>query len=120
MHYVRGHHIRTAVVSSSHNCRAIVEAAGIENLFDVLVDGNLADELKIPGKPAPDTFLKAATLLEIEPSSAVVVEDAIAGVQAGRNGAFGLVVGVDRSGNAAALLENGADLVVDDLADLMP
>ena len=120
VHYVRSHRIRTAVVSSSHNCHPVIEAVGIENLFDVVVDGNVAARLKLAGKPAPDTFLKAAQLLEIAPSDSVVVEDAISGVQAGSSGGFGLVIGVDRTGDAESLSRNGADLVVTDLAELMP
>ena len=111
--------IRTAVVSASRNCRTVLKAAGIEDLFDVRVDGVVAEEMKLPGKPAPDTFLKAAHLLGVEPARAVVVEDAVSGVRAGRAGGFGLVVGVDRKGNPEALKENGADVVVKDLAELL-
>lgn len=118
--YVNTHRMRTAVVTSSRNCQAVVEAAGIENLFEVFVDGNVAARLGLAGKPAPDSFLEAARQLEVEPAHAVVVEDAISGVQAGRAGEFGLVVGVDRSGDAEALLQNGADQVVEDLSELLP
>ncbi len=118
--YVRSHQIRTAVVSSSHNCEAVLQAADIDNLFDTTVDGNMADRLKLAGKPKPDMFLKAAEELEVEPAVAVVIEDAIAGVQAGRAGGFGLVVGVLHGDNADALLQNGADLVVHDLSELLP
>jgi len=107
-------------VSSSHNCQPVLEAVGIEDLFDVIVDGNVARRLQLAGKPAPDTFLKAAELLEIAPSDSVVIEDAISGVQAGSAGAFGLVIGVERHGDAASLLDNGADLVVADLSELLP
>lgn len=109
----------TAVVSASKNCRAILAAAGIEDLFAQVVDGDLAERLGLPGKPAPDTFVKAAELLGTDPARAVVIEDAIAGVEAGRAGGFGLVIGVDRHGDAAGLLAHGADLVVNDLAELM-
>lgn len=111
--------VRTAVVSSSKNCQAILEAAGIQDLYEFWIDGNEALKLNLRGKPEPDTFLKAAEMMGVEPSRAVVVEDAISGVQAGRKGKFGLVVGVDRHGDAQALLENGADIVVADLAELL-
>ncbi len=111
--------IKTAVVSSSKNCKAIMEAAAIEDLFDTRVDGEIAQRLKIAGKPAPDTYLKAAAELGVEPPRAVVVEDALSGVQAGRRGGFGLVIGVDRHGDASALRENGADIVVADLAEML-
>jgi beta-phosphoglucomutase-like phosphatase (HAD superfamily) len=78
----------------------------------------VADEMKLPGKPAPDTFLEAARRLEVSASQAAIVEDALSGVEAGRNGSFGLVIGVDRTGQGAALREHGADVVVDDLGDL--
>jgi beta-phosphoglucomutase family hydrolase len=111
--------IRTAVVSSSNNCEQVLRAAGILDLFDARVDGMVAAELKLPGKPAPDTFLKAAEILGTSPARAVVVEDAIAGVQAGRAGGFALVVGVDQEGDGEALLAHGADVVVTDLAELL-
>lgn len=111
--------IKTAVVSSSKNCAAVLQAGGIANLFDVRVDGRVVEDEKLPGKPAPDTFLKAAELLGVTPQRAVVVEDALSGVQAGRNGSFGLVIGVDRKGDAEALYKNGADLVVADLSEMV-
>lgn len=111
--------IRSAVVSSSNNCEHVLRAAGILDLFDARVDGLVANELKLSGKPAPDTFLKAAEMLNVNPGRAVVVEDAIAGVQAGRAGGFGLVVGVDRDGDGNALRSHGADVVVADLAELI-
>jgi len=111
--------IKTAVVSSSNNCREVLQAAGIEDLFDVRVDGVVARRLGLPGKPAPDTFLEAARELGVEPGRAVVVEDAISGVQAGRAGGFGLVLGVARQGNERALEENGADRVVRDLEEML-
>jgi beta-phosphoglucomutase family hydrolase len=120
VHYLRGQGIKTAVVSASSNCEAILKAAGIADLFDVRVDGEVAVRLKLAGKPAPDTFLKAAEELSVEPKRAVVVEDAISGVQAGRDGGFGLVIGVDRKGDAEALRQNGADIVVADLGELLP
>lgn len=116
---LRARGMKTAVVSSSKNCRTIMEAAGIEDLFDTRVDGEIAQRLGIPGKPAPDTYLKAAAELGVEPQRAVVVEDALSGVQAGRRGDFGLVIGVDRHGDADALRDNGADIVVADLAEML-
>lgn len=112
--------VRTAVVSASRNCRTVLKAAGIEDLFEVRVDGVVAEEMNLSGKPAPDTFLKAAELLGVEPARAVVVEDAVSGVQAGRAGGFGLVIGVDRKGDPDSLRVNGARVVVEDLAELLP
>lgn len=111
--------IRTGVVSSSNNCEDVLRATRILDLFDVRVDGHVATQLNLPGKPAPDTFLKAAELLGVPPKRAVVVEDAISGVQAGRDGEFGLVIGVDRGGNAEALQANGATVLVTDLSELL-
>jgi beta-phosphoglucomutase family hydrolase len=111
--------IRTAVVSSSNNCEQVLRAAGILDLFEARVDGLVASQLRLPGKPAPDTFLKAAQLLGVRPARAVVVEDALAGVAAGRAGGFGLVVGVDREGGGDALRAHGADVVVTDLGELL-
>ncbi len=115
---LRSQGLKTAVVSSSKNCQAILERTGIEDLFDVRVDGAVAEEEGIEGKPAPDTFLAAAERLGVEPHRAVVVEDAISGVQAGNRGNFGLVIGVDRADDAEALIEHGADVVVEDLVEL--
>jgi beta-phosphoglucomutase family hydrolase len=111
--------IRTAVVSSSNNCEEVLRAAGMLDLFDTRVDGVVASTLHLRGKPAPDTFLEAARELGVSPARAVVVEDAIAGVQAGRAGGFGLVVGVDREGGGDALRAHGADVVVTDLEELL-
>ncbi len=111
--------LKTAVVSSSKHCQAIIKTAGIADLFDARVDGKVSEELKLKGKPAPDTFLKAAELLRVPPQRAVVVEDALAGVEAGHEGGFGLVIGVDRQGDAEALRRHGADLVVSDLKELL-
>lgn len=110
--------IRTAIISSSRNCAAVLEAVGATALFDAAVDGVESARLGIPGKPAPDIFLEAARRLGVAPARAVVVEDAISGVQAGRAGGFGRVVGVDRRGDPARLLAHGADVVVSDLAEL--
>jgi beta-phosphoglucomutase family hydrolase len=111
--------LRTAVVSSSENCRAVLAAAGIDALFEEVVDGTVAREMALPGKPAPDTFLEAAARLGVEPGRAVVVEDALVGVAAGRAGGFGLVVGVARTAAASDLQEHGADLVVADLQEML-
>jgi beta-phosphoglucomutase family hydrolase len=110
--------LRTAVVSASRNCAAVLAAAGIAELFDTQVDGNTAAKLGLPGKPQPDTFLHAARELGVDAKRAVVVEDALSGVQAGRAGGFGLVIGVARKGNTAELAEHGADVVVGDLSEL--
>ena len=117
---LRSHEVRTAVVSASENTGAVLAAAGIGDRFDARVDGLVARELRLPGKPAPDTYLEAARELGVPPARAVVIEDALAGVEAGRSGGFGLVVGVDRVGQAPALADHGADVVVGDLADLLP
>jgi len=106
---------RTAVVSASRNCGAVLEAAGIQALFDATVDGVDQARLGLAGKPAPDLFLEAARRVGAEPARAVVVEDALPGVTAGRKGCFGLVLGVARDHDAAALLKAGAHLVVNDL-----
>jgi beta-phosphoglucomutase family hydrolase len=108
-----------AVVSASANCREVLGAAGIEDLFDVVVDGLVAAAEGLRGKPSPDTFLAAATKLGVRPADAAVFEDAVAGVRAARAGAFGVVVGVDRVNHAAELTANGASLVVNDLSELM-
>ena len=108
----RNQDLKTAVVSSSKNCRQVLEAAGISDLFDVRIDGMIANERGIKGKPEPDMFLEAAKDLGFEPDSCVVFEDAISGVQAGCKGNFALVVGVSRSDNQTALYANGADLVI--------
>jgi HAD superfamily hydrolase (TIGR01509 family) len=106
---------RTAVVTSSKNCDAVLEAASLRNLFDARVDGNVAERKKLAGKPVPDTFEEAARSLGAAPERAVVVEDAVSGVRAG---GFGLVVGVARGEHRKALREGGADVVVGDLAEL--
>jgi beta-phosphoglucomutase family hydrolase len=111
--------LRCAVVSASANTREVLDATGIADLFDARIDGVVAAERHLRGKPAPDTFLAAASALEVEPREAAVFEDALAGVAAGRAGRFGFVVGVDRVGQAQALRENGADVVVSDLAELL-
>ncbi len=110
--------LKTAVVSASKHCTQVLKAAGIGG-FDAQVDGNVTESQRLAGKPAPDTYLEAALMLGVEAPHAAVFEDALAGVAAGRAGGFGLVVGVDRAGQAAALREHGAGVVVKDLADLL-
>ncbi len=119
LHAAREAQLKLAVVTSSKNCTEVLRAARLDGMFDAQVDGNAAHEKQLAGKPAPDTYLEAARMLSSTPSGSAVYEDALAGVAAGRAGRFGLVVGVDRVGQAAALREHGADVVVEDLADLM-
>lgn len=109
---------KLAVVSSSANAKPVLESVGILGLFDDVVDGHAVAEDGLKGKPAPDTFLEGARRLGAEPAQAVVFEDALAGVEAGRAGSFGYVVGVDRVGQAQALKEHGASVVVSDLSEL--
>jgi beta-phosphoglucomutase family hydrolase len=116
---VREKGIATAIVSSSANTKQILDSAGLADLFDVRVDGLIAAERGLRGKPAPDTFLAAATELHLTASQAAVFEDALAGVEAGRAGHFALVVGVDRVGQADGLSKHGADIVVKDLSELL-
>ena len=111
--------LHRAVVSSSTNCRDVLAAAGIQDLFEEIVDGVVAERKHLKGKPAPDTFLEGARALGVTPAQAAVFEDALAGVRAGRAGNFGFVVGVDRVGQADALRAHGADVVVTDLAQLI-
>jgi beta-phosphoglucomutase family hydrolase len=111
--------LRRAVVSSSTNCRDVLVAAGIDDLFEARIDGIVAERDHLAGKPAPDTFLAGARALGVAPDHAAVFEDALAGVEAGRAGHFGFVVGVDRVGQADALRAHGADVVVNDLAELL-
>ena len=111
--------LKLAVVTSSKNCSEVLRAARLEGMFDAQVDGNVAQAKRLAGKPAPDTYQEAARMLGAIPSQCAVYEDALAGVEAGRAGGFGLVVGVDRVGQASALREHGAGVVVKDLSDLM-
>ena len=119
IHQLTDRGMKVAVVTSSQNCVSVLRAAKLASLFDVVVDGNVIHERHLSGKPAPDTFLMAANLLGVRPDRAVVVEDAISGVEAGVNGHFGLVIGVDRKGNSEELRQHGADLVVKDLSELV-
>jgi len=116
---VRAGGLKTAVVSSSANTRDVLACTRLEDLFDVVVDGVTAREQHLAGKPAPDTFLAAARELGVDANHAAVFEDALAGVAAGRAGGFACVVGVDRVGQAAALRDSGASVVVADLSDLL-
>jgi HAD superfamily hydrolase (TIGR01509 family) len=109
----------TAIVSSSANTQQVLDSAGIAGLFDVRVDGQIAKERGLRGKPAPDTFLAAAEELHVPASQAVVFEDAVAGVEAGHAGHFAFVVGVDRVGHADELKQHGADVAVQDVASLL-
>lgn len=109
---------RLAVVTSSQNGPAVLAAARLTDVFDVRVDGNDLERLHLRGKPAPDSFLEAARQLGVEPGRTVVIEDAVAGVQAGRAGGFGLVIGIDRTGHANALREAGAHIVVTSLREI--
>jgi alpha,alpha-trehalase len=117
---VRDHGMKTAVVSSSNHAQQVIEAAGLTPLFDTRIDGHETQRLHLRGKPAPDTFLEAARRLNVDPQRAMVIEDAQAGVEAGRNGGFGLVIGLDRRHQAEALRQHGADIVAADLAELLP
>lgn len=112
--------LKNAVVSSSHHCREIIDKAGLTTLFDTRIDGYEIDRLHLAGKPAPDSFLEAARRLAVLPEKAIVIEDALAGVQAGHVGGFGLVIGVNRQDQAQALRQHGADVVIADLDELFP
>jgi beta-phosphoglucomutase family hydrolase len=116
---VRDAGLHRAVVSSSANCADVLKAAGIEDYFEVRVDGHVVEDQGLKGKPAPDTYLHAAELLGVSAAEAAVFEDALSGVEAGRAGNFGFVVGVDRVHQADALKQHGADVVVEDLGDLL-
>jgi trehalose 6-phosphate phosphatase len=115
---LRAADIKTACVSSSKNCRPVLDRAGLTEQFDLIYDGNDLERDELPGKPRPDSFLRTAELVGVDPSRAAVVEDAIVGVAAGRSGGFRLVIGVDRGAGREALLGAGADVVVSDLSEL--
>ena len=116
--YIRRQGIKTAIVTSSQNCKTVLKSAQVDDLFDVRVDGDVIASEHLAGKPSPDSFLKAAEMLAVRPERAVVIEDAISGVQAGANGGFGLVIGVARKNNADELRAKGAHIAVNDLAEL--
>jgi alpha,alpha-trehalase len=118
IHALRSHRLHTALISSSRHAKMILAGAGIMDLFDVVVDGIDAEGLALLGKPDPAIFLTAARQLAVTPSRAAIVEDALAGVEAGRRGRFRVVVGIDRVSQAEALRQHGADIVVKDLAEL--
>ena len=112
--------VKAAVVTSSKHCDEVLRAAGLQGMFDAQVDGNLREARQLRGKPAPDTYLEAARMVGVTAASSAVFEDALAGVEAGRAGGFGCIVGVDRIGQRQALLRHGASIVVNDLAELIP
>jgi HAD superfamily hydrolase (TIGR01509 family) len=116
---VRDAGLKRAVVSASANTHDVLKAANLDKEFDVLIDGNVAAQKHLRGKPAPDSYLEAARQLSVPPPEAAVFEDALAGCEAGRAGGFGFVVGVDRVGQREALLEHGASIVVNDLSELL-
>jgi len=117
--YIISSGLKTAIVSSSANSRTVLKSADIIDLFPVIVDGITAKEKELNGKPSPDMFIHAANELGVDPEKCVVIEDAISGVQAGRNGNFGLVIGIARKDNIEELIESGADLVISDLAEIV-
>lgn len=116
---LRARSVATGCVSSSKNCRPVLARCGAQDLFDAIVDGHDI-ERGLAGKPAPDSYLRAAELIGVPPAATAVVEDALSGVAAGRAGGFGLVIGLDRGAGRAALVDHGADLVVGDLDELLP
>jgi alpha,alpha-trehalase len=118
IHCLKKHGLKTAVISSSKSCAMILDSVNLSGLFDVRVDGVDSEILGIPGKPGPDIFLEAARQLQVAPQRAVVIEDAVSGVQAGRAGNFGLVIGIARTGGKEALLKNGAHAAVEDLSEI--
>jgi HAD superfamily hydrolase (TIGR01509 family) len=118
IHQLHRRGFKIAVVTSSQNCTVVLKSAKLDDFFDVQVDGNMIHAQHLSGKPAPDTFLMAAKLLGVDPTRAIVIEDAISGVEAGSAGNFGLVIGVARNGNPEELQRHGAHLVVSDLSEL--
>jgi len=118
IHSMKKHGLKTAIISSSKSCAMILDVVNLSDLFDVRVDGVDSKILGIPGKPAPDIFIEASRQLKVKPERAVVVEDAISGVRAGRAGKFGLVIGIARTGDKESLLENGADVAIEDLSEV--
>lgn len=118
--YLKDKGKKLGVVSSSNNCEEVLKVAGIEDLFDTRVDGTVVREQNLTGKPAPDMFLLAAKNLDVSPERAVVIEDAISGVQAGANGKFGLVIGINHEGDFETLKQHGAHFVTSDLGVFIP
>ncbi len=119
VHAARTAGLSVAVVTSSRHCTEVLKAAGMSGIFDAQVDGNVANARGLKGKPAPDTYLEAARMLARSAAQSAVYEDSLAGVEAGRAGRFGMVIGVDRVGQSSALHKHGADIVVTDLAELL-
>jgi beta-phosphoglucomutase family hydrolase len=119
LHAAKAAGMKLGVVSSSRHTTEVLAATNLTNFFHAQVDGIVAEREHLKGKPAPDTYLRAANMLDVKPDQAAVYEDALAGVEAGHAGGFGLVVGIDRAGQADALYAHGADIVVKDLAELM-
>jgi len=117
---LRSDKVPIGVVSASRNAKLVLESAGLSDMFGVIIDGLVAGQFHLPGKPAPDTYLEAARRLEVRPSQTALVEDALSGVEAGRAGGFNPVIGVDRGAGRQALLAHGATLVVNDLDELLP
>ena len=118
IHELKAAGVQTSIISSSKHCQEILQMAGVEDLFVTCIDGVKSEELSLHGKPDPDIFTTSAEMLGVPVSRSVVVEDAVSGVQAGRAGGFGLVLGIDRGNNREALMANGADIVVNDLAEI--
>ena len=118
IHQLHEVEIKTAIISSSKNCSAVLKQAGITHLFAARVDGTDLDKLDLAGKPAPDVFVEAARRLGVVRERSIIVEDALSGVEAGKRGGFGCTLGVDRAGHAKALKEHGADVVVNDLSEV--
>jgi HAD superfamily hydrolase (TIGR01509 family) len=112
--------VPSAIVSSSKNAMPVLEAAGLSSRFEIVIDGVVAADLGLDGKPAPDGYLLGAERLGVDPGNTVVIEDAVSGVAAGANGGFAVVIGVNRGAGHSTLLEHGATFVVDDLAELLP
>ncbi len=120
LRFVRARRMTTAVVSSSKHCKEVLKIAGLTSLFETRVDGVEIQRLRLRGKPAPDPFVEAARRLGVTPAQAMVIEDSQVGVESGRAGGFGLVIALDRHRQAETLRRQGADLVVDDLTELLP
>lgn len=118
IHQLKNKNIRIGVASSSKNCKNVLEAAGLLDLFETRVDGVISAELGLKGKPEPDIFMTACDNLNVPYAQAAIVEDAVSGVQAGKKGGFGLVLGIARDGNAKELLANGADIAIHDIGEI--
>jgi len=119
LRFLDENNFKIAVVTSSRNGKLVLDSLNIVDMFDTVVDGNVAEELNLQGKPKPDTYLKAAEILGVNPIDSVVIEDSISGVRAGKNGNFGLVIGVAKRDNSKELLENGADIIISEIDELI-